>query len=173
MRKNIFFYTALLFFTGCCGSLVAQNALTGTETVTPDSVYRAPLLDSALFGADICRLLETGPGAKVDLHRSVAVDTAFHVYLGKNAEKKLHGYRIRLFFDNKQNARGLSEEVEKSFMNDFPSIPVYRSYTNPYFKVTVGDFRTKSDALRVLQLIRTSYPKAFVVKDVINYTPLE
>ena len=173
MMKNIFFYTALLFFTGCCALLDAQNVPAGAETVMPDSVYKAPLLDSTLFGADICRLIETGPGAKVDLHRSVAVDTAFYVHLVKNAEKKLHGYRIRLFFDNKQNARGLSEEVEKSFMNDFPSIPVYRSYTNPYFKVAAGDFRTKSDALRALQLIRESYPKAFVVKDIINYTPLE
>ena len=86
-----------------------------------------------------------------------------------NAKKRLNGYRIRIFFDNKQSARANSEEVEKSFTESFPQYPVYRTYTNPYFKVAVGDFRTKSDAAKVLEKVLPFFPKAFIIKDVINY----
>jgi hypothetical protein len=97
------------------------------------------------------------------------VEAAFPEYLKRNAEKKKNGYRIRIFFDNKQSARTQSEEIEKLFMEQFPQYPVYRTYTNPYFKVAVGDFRSKSDAVRVLEQIKREYPKAFIIKDVINY----
>ena len=48
-------------------------------------------------------------------------------------------------------------------------IPTYRSYTNPFFKVVVGDYRTKSDAIRELKNILPYYPKAIVVKESIYY----
>jgi hypothetical protein len=48
-------------------------------------------------------------------------------------------------------------------------IPAYRTYTNPYFKVTVGDFRTKSEAMELLSRIRSEFPSAFVVKENIEY----
>lgn len=170
--RNWIFGAAALLLSAVCTPAGAQVYDPGTERGTEVYASRPPL-DSALLGVRIYDLLEAGPGAEVNVRRSVAADTAMQVWIGRNAEKKLHGYRIRLFFDNRQNARGQSEEVERAFRKDFPLIPVYRSYTNPYFKVAAGDFRTKSDALRALQLIRTLYPKAFVIKDVINYSPLD
>ena len=85
--------------------------------------------------------------------------------LRQMGRKKINGYRIRLFFDNKQSARTESEELEKEFQLQFPQIPTYRSYTNPFFKVVVGDYRTKSDAIKELNKILPFYPKAIVVKE--------
>lgn len=155
----------LLSFT----ALQAQE-LNGTEPVSiykRDSVLiRTQAVDSSLVGVDVFYLLkESG----VEVNRSSSVEAAFPLYLQKNAAKKLNGFRIRIFFDNKQTARAQSEEVEKLFAEQFPQYPVYRTYTNPYFKVAVGDFRTKSDAMRVLEVIKRDYPKAFIIKDVINY----
>jgi hypothetical protein len=86
-----------------------------------------------------------------------------------NKDRKRNGYRIRLFFDNKQTARVESEELEKAFKEQFPQIPTYRSYTNPFFKVVVGDYRTKSDAIKELKNILPYYPKAIVVKESIYF----
>jgi hypothetical protein len=38
--------------------------------------------------------------------------------------------------------------------------------------VAVGDFRTKSEAMRFLQTIAGHYPGAFIIKDFINYPAL-
>ena len=40
---------------------------------------------------------------------------------------------------------------------------------NPYFKVTVGDFRTRSEAVKLLERIRGAFPSAFVVKENIEF----
>lgn len=126
------------------------------------SFQRAPLADSTLVGKTIFQILE---GKEVTLNQPQEMDQAYARYIQANGERKMNGYRIRLFFSNKQSARTESEELEKEFQLQFPQIPIYRSYTNPFFKVVVGDYRTKSDAIRELNKILPFYPKAIVVKE--------
>ena len=130
-------------------------------------VYAQDVVDTTLVGQSIFNIVENK--GNITVNRSASVDKAFEKYVEENSGKKLNGYRIRIFFDNKQTARMQSEEVEKTFIENFPQHPVYRTYTNPYFKVAVGDFRTRSDAAKVLLEIQKQFPKAFIIKDVINY----
>jgi hypothetical protein len=81
----------------------------------------------------------------------------------------MNGYRVRIFFDNKQSARTASEETLKRFESMYHDVVAYRTYANPYFKVTVGDFRTKSEAMALLERIRYEFPSAFVVKENIAF----
>lgn len=129
--------------------------------------YAQDVVDTTLVGQSIFNIVENK--GNITVNRSASVDKAFEKYVEENSGKKLSGYRIRIFFDNKQTARMQSEEVEKTFIENFPQHPVYRTYTNPYFKVAVGDFRTRSDAAKVLLEIQGQFPKAFIIKDVINY----
>jgi hypothetical protein len=76
---------------------------------------------------------------------------------------------VRIFFDNKQTARTESENTLKKFNGLFPEVMAYRIYANPYFKVTVGDFRTKSEAMELLDRIKNEFPSAFVVKENIAF----
>jgi hypothetical protein len=62
-----------------------------------------------------------------------------------------------------------SENTLKKFNTLFPDVMAYRIYANPYFKVTVGDFRTKSEAMALLARIKGDFPSAFVVKENIGY----
>lgn len=83
----------------------------------------------------------------------------------KNRGRRTQGYRLRIYFDNSQNARAVSERIVDTFKVRHPGVPVFRIYDNPYFKVTVGEFRSKSDALRFLEFIRPEYPAVFLVKE--------
>ena len=138
---------------------IPQQLMNPGDTI---SFQRAPLADSTLVGTSVFQLLE---GKEVTLNQPQEMDQAYARYVKANGEKKINGYRIRLFFDNKQSARTESEELEKEFQLQFPQIPTYRSYTNPFFKVVVGDYRTKSDAIKELNKILPFYPKAIVVKE--------
>lgn len=100
---------------------------------------------------------------------SIICSDSLKVMMGKqlikNKKRTFTGYRIRIFFDNKQNARVVSEQISAVFSEQYPSIPVYREHANPYFKVSVGNFRTKSDAMKFLNEIKDVYPSAFLVRE--------
>lgn len=111
------------------------------------------------------RLMESLSGS---VRMTPSVRSLLEEQVKRNAGRSVTGYRLRIFFDNRQTARKVSEEVALDFVTRYPDVPVYRSYVNPYFKVTVGDFRTKSDALQFMERIRRDYPSAFLVREVIS-----
>ncbi|HBF87888.1 MAG TPA: hypothetical protein DDX39_04520 [Bacteroidales bacterium] len=90
-----------------------------------------------------------------------------HIEYGEKREG-FPGYRIRIFSDLGYEARKNAENTRSFFMKQHPDIPNYLLYDDPNFKVVVGDFRTKSEALKFLKLIEIEYPNAFIIKDLIK-----
>ena len=122
-------------------------------------------VDSTLMGRNILSVL--GSGVKVN--QSQSMRSAFDSYVSNNASKKLTGYRIRVYFDNGQNARNKSEAIARSVSAAYPGIGVYRTFESPNYKVCVGDFRTKDEALKVFHSLKSTYPTALLLKETINY----
>ena len=122
-------------------------------------------VDSTLVGRNILSVM--GPGVTVNQSRSMR--TAFDNYVSNNAGKKLTGYRIRVYFDNGQSARNKSEAIARSISASFPGIGVYRTFESPNYKVSVGDFRTKDEALKVFHSLKATYPTALLLRETINY----
>ena len=152
--------------------LAAFQATAQTES----SPGQAPAVDSTLIGKNIFNLLpsrERGSKADVTVHQSQSIQSALSKQISANSSRRVPGYRVRIFNDNKQTSRGASEAALNRFKGMYPGIAAYRTYTNPFFKVTVGDFRTKSEAMQLLQQIKGSFPSAFIVKESsINYPPV-
>jgi hypothetical protein len=82
------------------------------------------------------------------------------------------GYRLEIFFSSGNTAREQAERVKNDFNLTFPEIPVYMSFQTPNFKVRIGDFRNKSEALKAKAAIESRYPNAFIVKDIIRFPEL-
>ena len=132
-----------------------------------DSVIYRPVAtaDSTLVGKNIFNVLPD----KVNVRQSQQIANSMKSHVASNKARTMSGYRVRIFFDNKQNARTESETVLKRFNGLYPDVMAYRIYANPYFKVTVGDFRTKSEAMALLARIKGAFPSAFVVKENIAF----
>jgi hypothetical protein len=116
---------------------------------------------------DIFRTVQSG--GHVVIRQSYEIENAVLGHIARNRYKKNKGYRIRIFFDNGQTARQVSSAIEQAFSESYPAIPVYREFDDLYYKVAVGDFRTKTDAMWFLESIRTKYPSAFIFSDNINF----
>jgi len=121
-------------------------------------------VDSSLVGRNIMSVLGSG----VTVNQSVAMKNAFDRYVSANASKKYTGYRIRVYYDNGQNARNRSEAIARSISNAYPGMGVYRTFESPNFKVSVGDFRTRDDALQVYHALKATYPTALLLRETIN-----
>lgn len=132
-----------------------------------DSVIYRPVAtaDSTLVGKNIFNVLPDN----VNVRQSQQIANSMKSHVASNGARTISGYRVRIFFDNKQNARTESEAVLKRFNGLYPDVMAYRIYANPYFKVTVGDFRTKSEAMALLARIKGAFPSAFVVKENIEF----
>lgn len=126
--------------------------------------FTAPL-DSTLLGKDIFTLMGDG----VHVHQSPAVRQAVLKYIQANGEKPLSGFRIRVYYDNSPQARTRSESIEKSLKEQYPELEVYRGFESPNYKVFIGDFRSKDEALRVFNALKKTYPTAYIIKETINY----
>lgn len=122
-------------------------------------------MDSTLLGRDIISII--GPGATIG--QSVSVREALGKYVASNASKQLTGYRVRVFLDNSPSARSKSESIERSLKELYPGHGVYRSFESPNYKVLIGDFRSKDEALVLFNSLRRTYPTAYIIKDIINY----
>ncbi len=102
--------------------------------------------------------------------QSEEVHAAMTAHVDRNARRTAAGltgqnYRIRIFFDSGQNARGASEAAAARFRSLHPGVEVTRSFTNPFFKVTVGNYSSKADAANALRSIQQEFPAAFIVRN--------
>lgn len=130
-----------------------------------DSIVVLPLsrYTDSLSGRNIFHLM---PGGVV-VNQSEDVYAASRRQIQENFENTLEveGYRIRIFLDNRQDAREASETAQKRFHMLFPEYETYRTYIYPNFKVTVGDFRTRTEAKMALVHIAKYFPSSFIVKE--------
>lgn len=129
-----------------------------------DSLTRASM-DTTLVGRDIMSLV----GSKVNVSQSSAVRNALNNYIRSNSGKKIQGYRIRVYYDNTPQARTRSESIAAYVRTQFPENGVYRTFEAPNYKVTVGDFRSKEEALKIYMTLKGVYPTAYIIKENINY----
>lgn len=83
-----------------------------------------------------------------------------------NSSYKLEGYRVQIYSGNsKQPAR----EARQRFSQLYRQIKAHESYEQPYFKVKVGDFKTKLEALKLKNDLSKHFPNCFIVKDEIEF----
>ncbi|MEI6577610.1 MAG: SPOR domain-containing protein [Bacteroidota bacterium] len=92
-----------------------------------------------------------------------------HIALNKRQEGVIDGYRIQIFFDSGAESKKRAMETKKDFQDKYTDIPSYLSFSEPFFKIRVGDFRRKVEADGLLHKINLIYPNAYIVRDKISY----
>jgi len=161
---------SLIFILSSATFSFSQEIETDQQDTTV-VIVRAPLLDSTLLNKDVFAMVkEAGPARnKITIEQTSSIESALYRHIANSSGKKITGYRVRIFFDNKQDSRSRSEAVMGQFSSQYPEIRVYHTYNEPFFKVTVGDFRTKSEAMQLIKKLEGEYRSVFLVKETINY----
>lgn len=122
-------------------------------------------VDSSLIGKSIFSIMPS----EVRIHQPQSVANALASHVASNASRNMLVYRVRIFNDSRQSARNASENAENSFKNGHPNIPAYRTYSSPFFRVTVGDFRTKSEAMKLMAELSGEYSNMIIIKESTQY----
>jgi hypothetical protein len=81
-----------------------------------------------------------------------------------SADTMIIGYRIQIYFGNRNQAYDKRNE----FREEFPDMGVNIIYEEPNFKTVVGEFQTKLDADRELLKIQEKFTDAFIIRNEIR-----
>ena len=86
------------------------------------------------------------------------------------ARHGVEGWRVQIMFKAKQKE---IKQIKIDFIKLYPEIPAYLKYKTPYYRVRVGNCRTKLEAIKIKSLINKNFPGAYLVPEIINFSQLE
>lgn len=69
------------------------------------------------------------------------------------------GFRIQIFSGSSRNE---AYAIQARFQQRYDDISTYITYTQPNYRVKVGDFRSRSEAESFMTELRKSYPSVFL-----------
>ena len=107
------------------------------------TVVKNPLIDSLI-------------ARRIALNKGISSDgTAIVVY----------GYRVQVFFGTDRKEAYIEQSRFKSL---YPELTTYLSYTQPNYRIKVGDFRTRAEAQKLMNELRPEFPTLFIFNERIN-----
>ena len=114
------------------------------------------------------------------IHQDARVDSLLVLHHKINEYNLAHdehdgvdGYRIHLFFESGNNSKARTMSVKNDFLRRYRGVGAYVIYRTPFYRLRVGDFRTRLEAERFLQRVIRRYPSAYVVKTKIKFPKLD
>jgi hypothetical protein len=111
---------------------------------------------------------------KLNIIQDPRIDTLLSRNLAANKIKNgMDGFRIQIYRGSDRNAREEAAKAKTKFINEFPDIDSYDVFEKPnYFKVRVGDYRTKREATKDFYEIRKVFKDAYIVEETIKFPDL-
>ena len=145
MNARVIYIVCLLFLGLSC------QAQSGRTQVRQDDVLES--------------LREKESTGQVSIYLDSLLEENYHKHLVSNSKTRgIAGYKVRIYSDTGRGAKDEQKRARAKFLSLYPDVDVDYPYEDAYFKVYVGNFRTKNEALLLLERIKKNFPDAFVVE---------
>ena len=144
------FIIIILIYAGYTGISKAQEQQENTH-----KTHFSPILQT---GGEIDTSIKLIQDPRIDalIKKQVAIN---------EKQKGIPGYRVQIFFGfHKKGAI----EVKQDFLEKYPDTEAYILYDQPYFKVRVGNCRTRLKAKKLYNEISVDFHNGFIVEDLIS-----
>ena len=129
------------------------------------SAFSSGLMAQSPVPHDIfARLQEVNFGqGQVRIQQDQAISNLVNTHVAMMRDLKgVKGYRVCIYYNSGQEARSRSDQERAKFISRYEDVSSDKVFESPFWKVYVGNFRTKSEALKFLDKIRYDYPNAFI-----------
>lgn len=145
--------------------IYAEDAIPAIDSLTVDT----PVVDSLVIDSANLTIFDAMPN--VTIHQDSLVRD---LLLGKTIERELEdtdvqGYRVQIYSSNHQQMAKLEAMRLEKDMQEKIDVPIYVTYTPPFWKVRIGDFATYEDAQEFKNSFIQQFPEllgdTYVVRD--------
>lgn len=123
---------------------VEDNSIMEGDTTSGVMIHADPRLDILMIPELALKKNYIAPGSKVI--------------------RSAKGFRVQIYNGSDKNT-AIKRKVD--FMRRFPSVKTYMTYTQPVFRIKVGDFMTRKDAQEFMFQLNGMYSPLMVVPDYI------
>lgn len=131
------------------------------------------MIKSLIYGllTGICCLVALNTSAQqVEIVSDPLLDSVIEATAQHHKENPgIPGFRIQIFFGSERKG---ALDAKTKFLQLYPETEAYLIYQQPYFKVRVGDYRTRFEAHATYKKLITEFDKIFIVPDKINLPKL-
>lgn len=104
---------------------------------------------------------------KVEITGDVQVSELVKKHIEFNERMRtVPGYRVQIAALSGANSREQAFDLKRRFKEDYPEVEVYIIFTEPNFRIKVGDFTSKLDAFVFMRNIKDRYPGTIVKENV-------
>jgi hypothetical protein len=87
----------------------------------------------------------------------------------RESRRFVQGFRILIMNTNDRNK---ATDAKTKMYQEFPDLRTYLQWQAPFFKLKVGDFKTRQEADEALEEIKRLFPTGiYVVRDIIEVNP--
>jgi hypothetical protein len=84
----------------------------------------------------------------------------------------LQGFRIQIYFGSGREGREQAYAAKAKALSEFPELTSHVVFQYSFYKVRLGDFRTREEAFPYTKKVKKVFPNAYVVPDLIRYPSL-
>ncbi len=110
-----------------------------------------------------CQTWDTLPKGSITVYQQSMITPLLSNYRVYNElNRAVQGYRVQIIAST---VRKTVLDSKVIFSNQYPDVKTYIIYQQPYFKLRVGDFETRIEAIQFLNKINDVFPNAFIVQD--------
>lgn len=147
MNKAAPVYKAILQITGCCFFIV----LFFTAGATAQTRGKLEIIKDAR--------IDTLAARRAELNKATGLDAT-----------TASGYRVQIFSGSNRKE---AYDIQAKFLEQFPDMRSYIIYSEPNFKVRVGDFRTRLEAEKAEEDLKKVFAGMFIIPEKINLPKLD
>jgi hypothetical protein len=126
-----------------------------------------------MFFSALVMNAQTANGNAVIIYNDPQIENLVELHIDYNEEFPLiDGYRIQLLMRAGNTALDEANQIKDEFEENYPEINTYVTFREPYYRLRVGDFRSRLEAMEFMEKLKRSYPQAWVIKDKITFPEL-
>lgn len=123
-------------------------------------------LAMTLLALIFCTLAQAQRGSVDVEFSSTRLDSLISINQRSNYNQTtIDGYRIQIYSGSGVSAKKEAHEIRDRFIELFPREKVLVRYDAPFWRVKVGDYRSRSEAMALLETVKRRFPGAYTVKD--------
>jgi hypothetical protein len=155
----------LLVLASCARSIssksAGETAISSYEedlsAVRPKAVWEKPgMKDEQVLETTAFRLDEP-KNENTKINKALGEIVAYNANIGQ-----MPGYRLQIYSGNDRSG---FESAKSYILQHFPYLEIYESYSQPTYRVKVGDFLKKMDAERYYSLLMNRFSSSKIIMD--------